>query len=121
MTHPMNRSGPARHRPARAVAWLAGALLLYGGEARADRLDKDPVEQFRQALVLETERGVGYTSQLKGDSLEKALAFRKRNLDEADAKLVSLSDLSRGVAPGRLAPARPGAGQRRGRPAEEAG
>ena len=98
MIHLTHKSGPpAGHRPARTVAWLAGAVLLFGGLAWADRLDKDLVDQFRQALILETDKGVGYTNQLKGDSLDKALAFRKQNLNDAAAKLVSLSDLSRAL------------------------
>ena len=98
MIHLTHKSGPpAGHRPARTVAWLAGAVLLFGGVAWADRLDKDPVDQFRQALILETDKGVGYTNQLKGDSLDKALAFRRQNLNDTAAKLVSLSDLSRAL------------------------
>jgi hypothetical protein len=98
MIHPIHTSGPpAGHRPARTVAWLAGAVLLFGGVAQAERLDRDPVEQFRQALILETDKGIGYTNQLKGESLQKALEFRKENLNKAAAKIVSLSDLSRAL------------------------
>ena len=87
MTHP-------RYRPARAIQWLAGAVLLFGSIAAADRLDRDPVERFRQALILE--KGDIF-NRLKGESLEKALAFRKKNLEETANRIVSLSDLSRAL------------------------
>ena len=96
MTHPINRSDrPSGHRPVRAIVWLTGAVLLFGGVATADRLDRDPVEKFRQALLLE--KAESFRNPLKGETLEKALAFRKSNLEKTADAIVSLSDLSRAL------------------------
>ena len=98
MNHPMHRTDRRRgHRPVRTVVWLAGAVLLFGSAASAQRLDKDPVERFRQALIVETDKGVGYSNVLKGQSLEKAVRFRRANLTKAADNLVSLSELSRAL------------------------
>lgn len=73
---------------------IACAGLLAAPPARGDRLPDDPVEKFKQALMLEYNKSEGYKRDLRGKSLDLAVSFRQKNLTDAARDLKSLGDLS---------------------------
>jgi HEAT repeat protein len=65
---------------------LAGLVgLAAQGPVRAQRGKDTAVEQFRQALILE--RNDKHTFKMSDEAIDKAVAFRKKNLEEAASQL----------------------------------
>ncbi|MFO0925497.1 MAG: HEAT repeat domain-containing protein [Gemmataceae bacterium] len=80
------------------VALLVAAALAWRVPAvQAQPLGEDPVEQFRQALLLEENKSLRYKNELDEDGLQFALEFRERNLKQAAANLKNLSQLARAL------------------------
>ncbi|MFO0844034.1 MAG: HEAT repeat domain-containing protein [Gemmataceae bacterium] len=88
--------------PAASVRTLLLALALTAAAKSslpAGPFPKDPVEQFRQALLLENNKSITYKGRMDVDekALELALDFRRRNLEKTAQALKTTSDLSRAL------------------------
>src|SRR5262249_49507600 len=59
--------------------------FVWAGRAASQDLGPDPVKDFQEALKADRE----------GANLEERMAFRKKNLEEKEKRLVHLGDLSR--------------------------
>ncbi|MFO0877487.1 MAG: HEAT repeat domain-containing protein [Gemmataceae bacterium] len=101
MLHPATPS-----RPDRLLRWLVQGLVLTlalvlhpATRLPAGPFTRDPVDQFRQALLLEQNKSITYKSRLDVDdkALDLALDFRRRNLEQAARDLKTTSDLSRAL------------------------
>ncbi|MFM7148348.1 MAG: HEAT repeat domain-containing protein, partial [Gemmataceae bacterium] len=86
-------------RCVRCLMLVTGLVLAGSSGSRAQVLPKDPVEQFKEALLLERNWPTSYKSRMDADedALKLALDFRKKNLTEKAAKLATLSELSRAL------------------------
>lgn len=77
---------------------LASTLVLPAMASAQPQKSKDPVEQFRQALLLEKNKpSIDYKSVLGRVALKNAIQFRDKNLKEKAAKITLTSDLSRAL------------------------
>jgi HEAT repeat protein len=83
----------------RVLLLAAGLGLASAGRSAADRFPEDPVEQFRQALLLENNKSINYKNRMDLDdkALGYALKFRRENLEKARKLLKNPSDLSRAL------------------------
>ncbi len=100
-------SPPARSSRGYRLAWPAITILLTvvlvltaHRELSAEPFPKDPVETFRQALLLENNKSIiNYKNRLENDpiALKLALDFRKANLKKAADGLKTTSDISRAL------------------------
>src|SRR5688572_26681415 len=97
MKHP-NTGPPGR----RAVRLIAGLFVLAGliglasrAAAFADKPPADPVEACHKALQLE--KAASLVARLEGQARTNALAFRKKNLEAAAARLTSLGDVAQAL------------------------
>lgn len=91
------RISPRRVSLTRVLILTAAALLGTTGLASAQRFPEDPIEAFRDALLLEENKSLRYKSDLDEDGLRLALEFREENLKKAAANLKTLSQLARAL------------------------
>lgn len=90
----------ANRVPPRALRFgLLLVALICALTAQAERFPEDPVEQFKQALLLENSRSLFYKNKLEDDAaaLKLAVQFREQNLEKAAKNLKTASELSRAL------------------------
>src|SRR5262249_7214577 len=73
------------------------AVLFCQPSLPAQRLKEDPVEQFKQALLLEQRNSDDYKKALRGQALELALRFRQKNLTRAANGLRTPAEIARAL------------------------
>ncbi len=95
----------SQHSPVQAASPLRlffaffGLIMAADATLLADRFPDDPVEKFKQALLLETSKKSGYKSKLGEDptAFRYALKYRQDTLTKAEQDLRTASDLSRAL------------------------